>query len=155
MVPRVFVYGTLKRGERNHHRMAAATFLGVAVTLDAAFRLDEFDSVSAPGRTVPSVSAGGCHRVAGEVYEVGEDLLDAFERVGVDYAREPVSLDDGELAFVYLRAAASTRPARSEPVFTTCVDDVAGWSELKRVSNVRITTSSKNRVGMIQLDQSL
>jgi len=136
LVHRVFVYGTLKCGERNHHRMAAATFLHPAMTRDAAFALDECDSVSAPGRTVPSVSAGGTHRIVGELYEVGDSLLaalDTFERVGVDYEREPVALDDGKTAFIYVRAASSKRPARPEPAFAMLVANVAGWSELKSV----------------------
>ena len=40
----VFVYGTLKRGERNFDRMAGARFICTAATCDAAFTLREYKS---------------------------------------------------------------------------------------------------------------
>jgi gamma-glutamylaminecyclotransferase len=126
----VFVYGTLKRGERNHHRMAGARFVGPAVTRDAAFTLIEQASVSTPGRTTPSVSPDGAHRIAGEIYEVDDTLLaalDDFERVGLDYERRTVALADGHSASIYLRLA--SRPDR-RPItgFVHLDGDVAGWS---------------------------
>lgn len=127
----VFVYGTLKRGERNHHRMAGARLVGTAVTRDAAFTLTEQASVSTPGRTTPSVSPGGAHRIAGEIYEVDDTVLaalDSFERVGLDYERRTVALADGHSASIYLRLASRPEP-RPATSFVHLDGDVVGWSE--------------------------
>lgn len=128
----VFVYGTLKRAERNFDRMAGARFIGPATTRDAAFTLREYASVSRPGRLVPDVSAGGEHRIAGELFEVGDDLLtalDAFERVGIDYERKAIALADGQSAQMYLHSANSVRPARPTLSLARVEGDVVSWSE--------------------------
>jgi gamma-glutamylcyclotransferase (GGCT)/AIG2-like uncharacterized protein YtfP len=127
----VFVYGTLKRGERNHHRMAGARFVGPAITRDSAFTLIEQASVSAPGRTTPSVGTGGAHRIAGELYDVDDTLLaalDRFERVGTDYERRTVWLAGGASAQIYLHSA-DRRPDRAPASFD---GNVAHWSEVPR-----------------------
>jgi gamma-glutamylcyclotransferase (GGCT)/AIG2-like uncharacterized protein YtfP len=128
----VFVYGTLKRGERNFDRMAGARFIGTATTRDATFTLREYDSISRPGRLVPDVSAGGEHRIAGELFAVDDALLaalDAFERVGVDYERQTVALADGQSAQMYLHSANSARPARPALSLARVEGDVVSWSE--------------------------
>jgi gamma-glutamylcyclotransferase (GGCT)/AIG2-like uncharacterized protein YtfP len=128
----VFVYGTLKRGERNHHHMAAGRYLGPVSTRQAAYALHEYPSVSAPGRIAPSVEAGGRHRIAGELYEVDDahlGRLDGLERVGVDYFRTTTELADGRLAQIYLRAPESIRPAHATLTLTTIADGVANWSD--------------------------
>lgn len=129
----VFVYGTLKRGERNFDRMAGARFIGPATTRDATFTLREYDSVSRPGRLVPDVSAGGEHRIAGELFEVDSALLaalDAFERVGVDYERQTVALTAGRSAEMYLHSANSVRPARPMVALARVEGDAVSWSEM-------------------------
>ena len=128
----VFVYGTLKRGERNFDRMAGARFICTAATCDAAFTLREYNSVSRPGRLVPDVSAGGRHRIAGELFEVDDDLLvalDAFERVGVDYERQTVVLADGRSVQMYLHSANSVRPTRLQLTLVRIEAEVVSWSE--------------------------
>lgn len=128
----VFVYGTLKRGERNNHVLAAAQYLGPAVTAEARFTLREYASVSSPGRLAPSVEAGGAHRIAGELYAVDADLLarlDRLERIGVDYQRQAIPLASGDMAQIYLRAAASGRPALPELTLARLTGDVVDWSE--------------------------
>ena len=130
----VFVYGTLKRGERNHHVLAAAQYLGAVVTAEARFTLCEYASVSSPGRLAPSVEAGGTHRIAGELYAVDADLLarlDRLERVGVDYQRQAIPLASGDMAQIYLRAAASRRPALPELTLARLTGDVVDWSEVR------------------------
>lgn len=130
----VFVYGTLKRGERNHHVLAGAAHLGAAVTEEARFTLREYASTSSPGRLTPSVEAGGKHRIAGEVYAVDADLLarlDRLERVGVDYQRQAVPLASGDMAEIYLRAAASRRPALPELTHASITGDLMAWSEIR------------------------
>lgn len=131
-MPRLFVYGTLKRGERNHARLAGARHLGPATTRDAAFAMAEYASVSRPGRLAPDVRPGGACRIAGEIYEVDEErlaALDRFERVGVDYHRTVIALGDGTVAQAYLGAPEGRRPANPAGRFVSVVDGVASWSE--------------------------
>lgn len=128
----VFVYGTLKRGERNHHHLDGARFVGAAVTRDAAYRLLDYPYASSPGRIAPSAEAGGVHRIAGELYEVDDAhlaRLDLLERIGLDYERAVTALAGGQSAFIYLRSPQSTRPALATTTLTTIVDGVANWSE--------------------------
>jgi gamma-glutamylcyclotransferase (GGCT)/AIG2-like uncharacterized protein YtfP len=102
----IFVYGTLKRGGRNHHYLAGQQFLGEACT--------------APGYTLFSLgdypgmvrSADAANHVTGEVWAVdaaGLARLDELE--GVDeqlYARELIALaapfaDQTAETYLYLR----------------------------------------------------
>ena len=85
----VFVYGTLRPGGSQNHRMAAARLLGPAWVRGALYRIDWY-----PGLLPDSAGAP----VRGDLYEVDEvtlRALDAFE--GPEYRREtlPVSLPDG------------------------------------------------------------
>jgi len=131
-VATVFVYGTLKRGERNQSRLAAATFLGPAITRDFRFAMAVYASVSRPGARTPEVAAGGAWRIAGELYAVSPALLaelDAFERVGTDYQRQSVPLLGGGMAEIYLRASAAIRPALATAQHLLLRDAVASWSE--------------------------
>jgi gamma-glutamylcyclotransferase (GGCT)/AIG2-like uncharacterized protein YtfP len=128
----VFVYGTLKTGERNHRHMAGARLVGPATTRHAAYSLFEYPSASVPGRIAPSVEAGGSHRIAGELYEIDDAhlaRLDILERIGVDYLRTTAELSGGHLAHIYLRAPQSTRSALASLSFTTIEDGVANWSD--------------------------
>lgn len=96
----LFVYGTLKRGERNHRLLADQRFVGPA-TVPAGYRL--FDLGSHPG-LVPHPDGGP---VRGEVFEVSECCmgeLDEFEEVPTLFTRERVELADGTSAWVYLFA---------------------------------------------------
>lgn len=69
---RVFVYGTLKRGYRNHRFLKAATFVGEAHTLTSYRMLD--------GRFPVLRDAGpGCMQISGEVYDVDEETLSALD----------------------------------------------------------------------------
>lgn len=65
---RVFVYGTLKRGFRNHRFLERATFLGEAYTVARYHMLDGHFPVlrdTGPGRM----------QIAGELYDVDERTL--------------------------------------------------------------------------------
>jgi gamma-glutamylcyclotransferase (GGCT)/AIG2-like uncharacterized protein YtfP len=90
--PRVFVYGTLKRGQRNHgvleQSIAAgkAAFKGVAMTAQPHYLMVEFNSRSSPGKKSPGVykaeklgREGGY--ILGEVYEVDGETLNALDRL--------------------------------------------------------------------------
>ena len=72
---RVFVYGTLKRGGRNHRHLAGQQFLGDAVTppVFTLFSLGRYPGmVRAPGDT-----AG----VTGELWSVDDACLGALDKL--------------------------------------------------------------------------
>lgn len=87
----LFVYGTLKRGCRNHHRLATQRFVGAAHSV-AGYRL--YDLGDYPG-IVPEPTA--TEGVVGEVWEVDEECLRELDRFeGVDdglYRRDPINLE--------------------------------------------------------------
>lgn len=86
----LFVYGTLKRGCCNHHRLAGQTFIGPART-QPGFTL--YDLGGYPGIVADSADTAG---VSGEVWSVDPvalAALDAFEGVHEGlYRREPLPL---------------------------------------------------------------
>lgn len=89
----VFVYGSLKRGFRNHAELAGATFEGPARTA-AAYRLVVMGEYPA--------LAPGDRSIEGELYGVTPALLehlDEFE--GEEYARRALELADGRSAEAY------------------------------------------------------
>jgi gamma-glutamylaminecyclotransferase len=78
---RLFVYGSLKRGERHHRELAGARFLGEAKTL-AGYAL------VALGDYLALVQKAGAGSVVGELYELPFErfsALDEFE--GPEYER--------------------------------------------------------------------
>lgn len=68
----LFVYGTLKRGQRNHGLMREARYLGEAVTAPLYTLLDL--------GSFPGMIPGGSTAVHGELYEVGPKLLALLDR---------------------------------------------------------------------------
>lgn len=78
MATHVFVYGTLMRGERNHHWMRGARFVGNASTAPrfSLWSLDAYPVLCPYGRT----------RVQGEVFRLTEahlrrlDILEEYPR---------------------------------------------------------------------------
>lgn len=94
---RVFVYGTLLAGERNHRLLERARPIGEARTLPA-FTLYDFGGY-------PGMVAGGEHAVPGEVYEVDEPALAAMDRLEghpTFYQRTSIRLEDGTTVQAYL-----------------------------------------------------
>ena len=101
---RVFVYGTLLRGERNHHLIAGGHYLGPAST-DPCFELLDLGSY-------PAMVAGGTTAIRGEVFEVDEAILrslDDLEGYPGYYQREDVTLADGRRCLAYLLPASYRR----------------------------------------------
>ncbi|XP_057679260.1 gamma-glutamylaminecyclotransferase-like [Corythoichthys intestinalis] len=93
---RVFVYGTLKRGQPNHFRMLDKS-IGEAHLLASAVTTEKFPLVIAGEYNIPFLlnlpSLG--HRVHGEIYRVDEQLLnflDDFEDTPTMYQRTLVKL---------------------------------------------------------------
>jgi gamma-glutamylaminecyclotransferase len=97
----VFLYGTLKRGQRNHRLLAGQRFLGEATTAPH-YRL--YDCGRYP--CLVDVGANGV-AVKGEVWEVGAEVLarlDAYEEVPQLYTRHEIELVDQRfpvLAYFY------------------------------------------------------
>ena len=104
---RVFVYGTLKRGCRNHHHLADQKFLGEARTA-SGFTL--YSMGNHPGMVR---STDTSHDVTGELWEVDDDCLAELDKLeGVDeahYERVAIKLappyaDQPVETYLYLRS---------------------------------------------------
>jgi gamma-glutamylcyclotransferase (GGCT)/AIG2-like uncharacterized protein YtfP len=83
----LFVYGTLRRGAKNHAWMNGARYAGSARTA-ACYELVDLGSY-------PAVVEGGSTAVEGELYEVNDThvaSLDAFEDVPTLYERKLVQM---------------------------------------------------------------
>ena len=91
----VFVYGTLKRGEKNHHWLEGASWQGEA----------ELSGVLLHDLGPFPMAVIGEGTAIGEVYAVEEhglarlDELEGYPRL---YDRQMLSLNDGRRAWVYL-----------------------------------------------------
>lgn len=93
---RIFVYGTLRRGGSNHHRLEGAAFISTARVRGRLYRIDWY-----PGLVLDD-SAGP---VLGEVYEVSNgilDDLDAFEGDAYLRVNIEVRLSDSTSAEAWL-----------------------------------------------------
>ncbi|WP_428774954.1 gamma-glutamylcyclotransferase family protein [Vibrio sp.] len=91
----VFVYGTLRQGESNHHYMQSAQLLGLHETQPeyALYDLGPYPAV-----------IEGHHAIQGEVYLVDSETLaelDKLEDVPVEYRRELIDTPYGQ-AWIYL-----------------------------------------------------
>lgn len=84
----LFFYGSLRRGESNHHRVAGQTFLRNAQTAPR-YRLLNLGQYT--GMVCDDIQGTS---IPGELWEVDEMCLaelDAFE--GPDYPRRPVDIE--------------------------------------------------------------
>jgi gamma-glutamylcyclotransferase (GGCT)/AIG2-like uncharacterized protein YtfP len=104
---KLFVYGTLLRGEANHALLTGSRFLGEART-EPVFELVSFGEY-------PAMVRGGSTVVLGEVYEVDAETLaqvDELEEHPHFFRREMVRLEGEGEAFVYVvtRETARGRP---------------------------------------------
>jgi gamma-glutamylaminecyclotransferase len=97
MPTRVFVYGTLRGGEANHHLLATATFVRDART-PPAFTLYAFEGH-------PGMGDGGTSAIVGECFDVDEAtlaMLDELEDHPRWYQRRSLALEDGEVVLAYV-----------------------------------------------------
>ncbi|WP_411876516.1 gamma-glutamylcyclotransferase [Vulcanococcus limneticus] len=126
----VFVYGTLKRGHRNHHWLAGASFLGERQLGGAQlFDLGPFPmavagagasatpaaSAAAAGEATAGEAGNTTTWIHGELYRVsaeGLDQLDLLEGCPRLYGRHWLQLLDGSHAWVYLGRPRQVRHAR-------------------------------------------
>jgi gamma-glutamylaminecyclotransferase len=98
----LFVYGTLKRGERNHRLLADQRLVGEATT---APKYRVYDLGPYPGLVHDD---GNGLAVKGEVYAVSECALaelDDFEGVPTLFTREPIEIDGYEEVWAYYTSA--------------------------------------------------
>jgi gamma-glutamylcyclotransferase (GGCT)/AIG2-like uncharacterized protein YtfP len=106
-VVRLFVYGTLMRGEAHARMLGAAAFHGPARTLPG-FRL--VDLGSHPGLVIDVSGV-----VFGEVFSVDESTLarlDSFEEHPSVYERTLIGLQGGGAAYTYVLRREFRREAR-------------------------------------------
>ena len=93
---RLFVYGTFMKGEREHDLLAGATPLGPART-QKGYTLVET-------RALAGLLEGGDAEIAGELYEVGPEVLRACDKRRDHprlFERREVTLADGATAQAY------------------------------------------------------
>lgn len=94
----VFVYGTLKRGGKNHRKLLNSTFIGEGVT----YPLFEMKNLGrAPG------VVEGANQIRGEVFQIDSDTLhdlDQLERLGWVYERRetPIRLSTDIVCWIYV-----------------------------------------------------
>lgn len=101
MKVRLFVYGTLRAGERAHHHLAGSRLVGPADTEDGYELLDLGD--------YPALRAAREGRVHGDLYEVEPAVLAALDRYEGHptlFRRGEVRLADGTTATTYFAHAA-------------------------------------------------
>lgn len=103
-MPRLFVYGNLRRGERYHDFLMGAHFLGRALTRPLY-------TLRASGMT-PGMADNGEQAVMGELYELDAEHLTRLDRLGGApglYVRKLVQLADGSSADAYFMPEAHAR----------------------------------------------
>jgi len=96
---RVFVYGTLRRGEAEAPRLRTATYLGRHIT-EPKYTLCDFEEY-------PAAVSWGLTQISGEVYEISDELLcelDAYEEYPKVYHRRQIPTAFGT-AWIYLMRA--------------------------------------------------
>jgi gamma-glutamylcyclotransferase (GGCT)/AIG2-like uncharacterized protein YtfP len=102
VVLRLFVYGSLRRGERNHAFLQGARYLGRTTTLPRY-------TLRHSGMT-PGLAANGEQAVAGELYELDAVHLARLDRLGgALYVRGAVDLADGSSAEAYFMPESHVR----------------------------------------------
>lgn len=92
----VFVYGTLRQGEYNHHYLSGARHLGIHRT-DPCFTLLDLGEY-------PAVINGGKTSIIGEVYAIDDATmaqLDWLEAYPDEYIRKRIPTSYG-LAWIYI-----------------------------------------------------
>lgn len=135
-MPLVFVYGTLKQGQPNHHRLLDAAN-GEAEFVSWAVTVQRFPLVIATEHNIPfllNVPGDGA-RIHGEIYRVDAamlDFLDRFEGVPAMYQRHPVELEVKEWAGGGEEAAALPRGAVTEAFVYSTNTYGPDWPALRR-----------------------
>jgi len=101
IVARVFVYGTLLKGEGNHRLIARSRFVSEAATRQ---QFTFHDLGGCPG-IVRASDIGPAQRIVGEIYEVDAATLSELDRLEghpTFYLRTEIELDDGSVVSTYI-----------------------------------------------------
>ncbi len=112
----LFVYGSLKRGFKQHDRhMKRARFVAETMTKEPAFKLV---AVLDPDTDPPyaGILDGGAFHVKGELYEVEDKLiarLNTYE--GENYTLKEIALANGSTAGVYFFTKADIPTTETYP----------------------------------------
>ena len=108
---RVFVYGTLKRGQRNFHYLRDSEFVAEFIT-EAVYSMHSFD-------TYPAVCLPGQHAIHGEIYHVSDaqfQQLDELDSYPDYYQRIEIPTHHGD-AWMYI---VESELCRGRPLLTGC-----------------------------------
>lgn len=92
----IFVYGTLRRGQYNHHLLSHSTFVDFVQTAPQFTLVDMGD--------YPALVHGGHTAVVGELFDINLITLarlDLLEEVPELYRREQLTLSQGVIAMTY------------------------------------------------------
>lgn len=84
----LFVYGSLKRGFNNHNLLEKQEYVGLFVTLDPIYKMENLGKY-------PGVTKHGQQYIQGELYRVDDPCLmqlDILEENGKTYQRELIKL---------------------------------------------------------------
>ena len=115
-MPHIFVYGSLKRGFKQHERhMKGARFIAATKTKDAGYTLMAVLDPDASDH-YPSMKKGGKQKIVGELYEVSDaalSLLDEYE--GENYNRASIALENGDTALTYIFTENDIETATTHP----------------------------------------
>jgi len=105
MSVRLFIYGTLMRGQSAHGLLEGASFIGEAQTA-AIYSLRNLGDY-------PGLVLGGDQAVHGEIYEIDDSALphlDRYEGHPELYLRMTIELSSGERVTSYVLTGANDRP---------------------------------------------
>jgi gamma-glutamylcyclotransferase (GGCT)/AIG2-like uncharacterized protein YtfP len=120
----IAVYGTLRRGQRNHRLLEGAEFLGIGYVSGALF-----DMPQTPLReyAYPALVEGP-GRVAVEVFRLDSDetlaaldvleLYDPLDEAGSEYLRRTVAVFDGPVSRAYAYLYHGPREELGDPIGT-------------------------------------
>jgi gamma-glutamylaminecyclotransferase len=124
---KLFVYGSLKRGFKQHDRhMKTARFIAAVETAKPTYTLVAVldSNVDAP---YPGMMEGGAFHVKGELFEIDDAMLrrlDEYE--GEGYARVTIALSNGDSAQTYIYNS-SKIPVDAAHAFVHATENSREW----------------------------
>ncbi|MCD4807421.1 MAG: gamma-glutamylcyclotransferase [Methanococcoides sp.] len=119
----LFVYGTLKKGHKNHHLLDGASFVSENCTEDKFQMLDMGDFPSV-------VKENPVSSIVGELFSVDDSTLSAIDRFeGKWFCREKVLLKDSCVAWMYFLSDDVSYGGRSSIVSGIWLKDKGGSYE--------------------------